>query len=402
MTRMTVPHSSRRAREIQESPIRKLAPLADAATAKGTRIFHLNIGQPDIPTPPDYWSAITSQLPPVLAYGPSNGLPDLRKAISGYYGRAGIDVAPEEVLITTGGSEAVVFAMMAVCDEGDEVVCFEPFYTNYNGFATMAGVRLVPVTSSPDDGFHLPDDEAIESRIGDRTRALLICNPNNPTGTVLKREEVERLAEIAKRRNLFLLADEVYRDFVFDGRSHASVLEVSGCKDSVIVMDSISKRFSSCGARLGDMVVRNPELMAGILKFAQARLCPPTLAQFGAIYMYDHLGEDYFSGVTSTYQSRRDVLLECLSGVEGVFFQKPEGAFYAMVGLPVDDTDDFAAWLLRDFSDAGETTMVAPGAGFYATPGLGKNEIRIAYVLEEARMRRALEILGRGLAAYGA
>lgn len=393
-------NGSRRAREIQESPIRKLAPLANAAKAKGVSVYHLNIGQPDIPTPPDYWSAITSSLPPVLAYGPSNGLPDLRRALSRYYERTGIAVTAEQILITTGGSEAVVFAMMAICDPEDEIICFEPFYTNYNGFATMAGVRLIPVTSSPENGFHLPGTDAIEARITDRTRAIMICNPNNPTGTVLQEEEIRSLAGIADSHSLFLLADEVYRDFVFDGRGHFSVLELEGMEDNVIVMDSISKRFSSCGARLGDVVTRNAEVMTGILKFGQARLCPPTLAQYGAIYMYDRLGEDYFSDIVRIYQSRRDVLMESLAGVDGVFFLKPEGAFYAMVSLPVTDTDHFASWLLSDFSVDGETTMVAPGAGFYATQGLGKDEIRIAYVLDEEKMSKALTILKNGLEEY--
>jgi aspartate aminotransferase len=397
---LSSPAVSRRAQEIQASPIRKLNPLADAAKKRGIEVFHLNIGQPDIPTPPDYWDAMKSRIPQVLAYGPSVGIPELRQAICGYYSRAGIAVEPSQVMITAGGSEAVIFAMMAICDDGDEIVCFEPFYTNYNGFATMAGVKLVPVRSRVEDGFHLPPDSAIEAVINDRTRAILICNPNNPTGTVLTPEELDRLAGLCTRRNLFLLADEVYRDFTFDGRTHKSVLTLDGIADRVIVMDSISKRFSSCGARLGNLVTRNREVMDGMGKFGQARLCPPTLAQYGAAYMYEHLTEEYFADIARTYQSRRDVLVKDLEGVEGVFFLKPEGAFYATLRIPVDDSDKFAAWMLEHFNSNGKTTMVAPAAGFYATPGLGTNEVRIAYVLKEDRMKTALAVLREGFAAY--
>ena len=394
------PAVSSRARLIQASPIRKLTPLADAAKKRGIEVFHLNIGQPDIPTPSDYWDAMTRRIPQVLAYGPSVGIPELRTGICSYYRRAGIEVQPSNVMITSGGSEAVIFAMMAVCDDGGEIVCFEPFYTNYNGFATMAGVKLVPVSSRVEDGFHLPPDEAIERVICDRTRAILICNPNNPTGTVLTAEELDRLAGICTRRNLFLLADEVYRDFTFDGRVHRSTLELAGMEDRVIVMDSISKRFSSCGARLGNIVCRNAEAMDGMGRFGQARLCPPTLAQYGAAYMYENLHEDYFADVARTYQNRRDLLVSELEGVEGVFFLKPEGAFYATIRIPVDDSDRFAAWMLDGFSFDRMTTMVAPAAGFYATPGLGTDEIRIAYVLKEDNMRTALAVLREGLKAY--
>lgn len=397
---MPVPASSRRARLIQASPIRKLNPLADAAKKSGIKVYHLNIGQPDIPTPVDYWEAMKCRIPEVLAYGPSQGIPELRDAICRYYDRLGTEIASDQVMITTGGSEAVIFAMMAVCDEGDEVICFEPFYTNYNGFATMAGITLVPVRSRVEDGFHLPSDDEVESRFTKRTKAVLICNPNNPTGTVLEVCELERLARLVERHNLFLLADEVYRDFTFDGRRHASVLDLAGVTEQVIVMDSISKRFSSCGARLGNIICRNTEVMEGMLKFGQARLCPPTMAQYGAAYMYDKLDESYFRQVSETYQRRRDVLVEELEGVGGVFFLKPEGAFYATIRIPVRDADDFAAWMLTGFSVEGKTTMVAPAAGFYATPGLGLDEVRIAYVLKEDDMRASLDILKKGLEAY--
>lgn len=397
---MSFPGTSDRARSIQASPIRKLATLADKAKENGIHVYHLNIGQPDVHTPVEFWNGIHDSTPEVLAYGPSQGIPELRDAICGYYQRSDIEIKRENVLITTGGSEAVMFAMMATCDPGDEVVCFEPFYTNYNGFATLSAVRLAPVTCNVENGFHLPPMEEIESKINDRTRAILVCNPNNPTGTILTREEVEALAGLASRHDLFLMADEVYRDFTFDGRTHYSILELPGMEDRTVVMDSISKRFSSCGARLGDVVTRNAELMSCLVKFGQARLCPPTLPQYGAAKIYSELGQDYFDRMIKTYQKRRDVLIEELGDIEGIFFQKPEGAFYATIRIPVEDSDLFSSWLLTDFNIDGSTTMVAPAAGFYATPGLGKDEIRIAYVLNEEDMRMALRIVKRGLEEY--
>ncbi|MCK5785368.1 MAG: pyridoxal phosphate-dependent aminotransferase [Candidatus Sabulitectum sp.] len=391
---------SKRCSEMQASPIRKLVPYANAAKARGTGVYHLNIGQPDIPTPPGYWSALKDSLPDVLAYGPSQGLLVLREAIATYYSRAGISIDTDEIIITTGGSEAVFFAFMATCDHGDEVICFEPFYTNYNGFASMAGIKLVPVTCTCENGFHLPEKAEIELKITERTRAILICSPNNPTGAVLSAEELGTLSEIISKHDLYLLSDEVYRDFVFDGGSHVSTLELPGIEDRVIVMDSISKRFSSCGARLGNMISRNKDIMSAALKLGQARLCPPTLAQYGAAWIYHHLRDDYYADIMATYQSRRDLLIEEFSGMEGIFFLKPEGAFYATMRLPVKDAERFASWMLTDFEFEGETTMVAPAAGFYATPGLGLDQIRIAYVLSEDKMRKALKILKEGLKVY--
>ena len=339
-------------------------------------------------------------MPEVLAYGPSQGIPELRRAIATYYSRSGISIDEDDVIITTGGSEAVYFAFMATCDHGDEVICFEPFYTNYNGFASMAGVNLVPVTSSVENGFHLPDTEEIESKITEKTKAILICNPNNPTGTVLSPEELQTLSRIIQKHDLYLLSDEVYRDFVFDGGSHLSTLELPGIEDRVIVMDSISKRFSSCGARLGNLISRNKTVLDAVLKLGQARLCPPTLAQYGAAWIYHHLSEDYYDSMLKTYQNRRNVLMEELADVEGIFFLKPEGAFYATIKLPVKDAEKFALWMLTDFQYNGETTMVSPAAGFYATPGLGVDQIRIAYVLSDEKMRKALKILKEGLKVY--
>ncbi len=391
---------SKRCAGMQASPIRKLVPLANAAKAQGTTVYHLNIGQPDIPTPDGYWSALKDSLPEVLAYGPSQGLPVLREAISTYYSRSDIPIDADEIIITTGGSEAVFFAFMTTCDHGDEVICFEPFYTNYNGFATMAGVKLVPVTSSVENGFHLPEAVEIESKITDKTKAILICSPNNPTGTVFSPGELQTLSSIVQKHDLFLLSDEVYRDFIFDGGSHLSTLELPEIEDRVVVMDSISKRFSSCGARLGNMISRNKSVMAAALKLGQARLCPPTMAQYGAAWIYHNLADNYYKDVLATYQSRRDLLMEELSDVEGVFFLKPEGAFYATIKLPVKNADKFASWMLTDFQLDGETTMVAPAAGFYATPGLGLDQIRIAFVLSEEKMRKSLCILKEGLKVY--
>ena len=397
---MTTPSISRRGDQIQESPIRKLAPMALDAVKRGIGIHHLNIGQPDIPTPVEFWDAVKSNMNTVLAYGPSIGIPALRESICGYYSRSGISIEPDQVMITTGGSEAVIFSMMATCDPGDEIICFEPFYANYNGFATLSDVKLVPITSSAENGFHLPPSGEITSRITDRTRAILICNPNNPTGTILTDEEIAELADIVSRYNIYLLADEVYRDFAFDGREHSSILEYPEIADRAVVMDSISKRFSSCGARLGNLVTRNKSLMTAFVKFGQARLCPPTLPQYGAAEVYKSMSGDYFKSIVTKYQNRRDLLMQELHGHEGIFFLKPEGAFYATIKIPVENTDDFAAWMLTDFSVDGWTTMVAPAEGFYATPGLGLDEIRIAYVLEENRMRSALEILKAGLHEY--
>ena len=397
---MSIPNISRRGDGIQESPIRKLAPLATDAERRGISIHHLNIGQPDIPTPAEFWETVKSNMSNVLAYGPSIGIPELREAICGYYSKSDIHVESDQVMITTGGSEAVIFAMMATCDPGDEIICFEPFYTNYNGFATLAGVKLVPVTSSVENGFHLPPSSEIISRITEKTRAILICNPNNPTGTILTSAEISELADIVIHYNIYLLADEVYRDFVFDGREHASILEFPDIDDRAVVMDSISKRFSSCGARLGNIITRNSALMNTFVKFGQARLCPPTLPQYGAATMYSSLTREYFQSIVAKYQHRRDILMNELHGQEGIFFQKPEGAFYATIRLPIENTDHFAAWMLKDFSVDGRTTMVAPAEGFYATPGMGLDEIRIAYVLEEKKMRDALEILKAGLKKY--
>ncbi|MGE5236560.1 MAG: pyridoxal phosphate-dependent aminotransferase [Acidobacteriota bacterium] len=393
---------SQRAAAIQESPIRKLAPLADDARRRGVHIYNLNIGQPDVATPPEFLRAVAGFQDSVLAYGPSDGLPELREAMCEYFARFEISLTPAEVLITNGGSEAILFAFNVVADDGDEIIIPEPFYTNYNGYAAMANLRVVPVRTRAEDGFHLPDDATLDAAITPRTRAALVCSPNNPTGTVLSWEELERLAAFARRHDLFLIADEVYKEFTYDGRRHRSVLELPDVRDRVIVVDSISKRFSACGARIGAAISRNREVMSAILKFGQARLCPPTLEQLGAIAAY-RLDESYFEKVRAEYQHRRDVMVEVLTQDPDILLRRPRGAFYMIVKMAgVDDSDAFAAWLLREHRLDGETVMVAPAGGFYATPGAGKDEVRMAYVLEAGKLERAMKVFLAGLARYRA
>ena len=393
---------SQRAVAIQESPIRKLAPLAAKARKRGLSIYNLNIGQPDVATPPEFLRAVGGFNDKVLAYGPSDGLPELRAAMVDYFTRYEIALEPRDVLITNGGSEAILFAFNVVADDGEEIIIPEPFYTNYNGYAEMANVRVKPVRAHAEDGFHLPPDEVLEAAVTPRTRAMLICSPNNPTGTVLSWEELERLAAFARRHDLFLIGDEVYKEFTYDGRRHRSLLELPDVRERVIVVDSISKRFSACGARVGAVISRNREVMASILKFGQARLCPPTLEQLGAVAAY-RLGESYFEAVREEYQRRRDVMFDALTRDPGIVLRRPRGAFYMIVKMAgVEDSDAFAEWLLTDHAVDGETVLVAPAGGFYGTPGAGLDEVRIAYVLEVPKLERAAAILLAGLARYRA
>ncbi|MFH1177704.1 MAG: pyridoxal phosphate-dependent aminotransferase [Acidobacteriota bacterium] len=393
---------SHRASAIQESPIRKLAPLAAAARRRGVAVYNLNIGQPDVPTPPEFLRAICGFKDRVLAYGPSDGLPELREAMCEYFARYEIALDPAQVLITNGGSEAILFAFNVVADEGEEIIIPEPFYTNYNGYAAMASLGIVPVRSHAEEGFHLPPDEALEAALTPRTRAILVCSPNNPTGTVLAWEELERLAAFVQRHDLFLIADEVYKEFTYEGRRHRSVLELPEIRERVIVVDSISKRFSACGARVGAVISRNREVMTSVLKFGQARLCPPTLEQLGAIAAY-RLDESYFEAVREEYQRRRDTLYEALTQDAGIVLRRPCGAFYMIVKMAgVEDSDAFAEWLLVDFQLGGETVLVAPAGGFYATPGAGKDEVRMAYVLEAPKLERAAQVFLAGLERYRA
>lgn len=390
---------SRRAQDIQASPIRKLKPLADEAKKRGIHIFHLNIGDPDIPTPQPVIEAFHAYHDPILGYGPSQGFDELRQAIADYFLGHGLKLAADNVLITIGGSEAVHFAFSVVADPGEEIIIPEPFYTNYNGFATFADVRIVPLPLKVEDGFRLPPAEKIEALITPKTRAVLLCSPNNPTGTVYSEEELRRVVEVVKKHDLFLIGDEVYKEFVYDGLKHKSLLEFKEVEDRVIVVDSISKRFSCCGARIGAVITRNQEVYQAILKFAQARLCPPSVEQYAAIAAYK-MGMGYFEPIRQEYQRRRDVLYKGLTSIPGVVLRQPEGAFYVLCRLPVKDSEHFVRWMLTDFSINKKTVMTAPGPGFYATPGRGQDEVRIAYVLKEEDLVEAIEILRQGLEKY--
>jgi len=390
---------SERAGRIPASPIRKLVPLADAAKARGTKVYHLNIGQPDIETPPAMRNRLKQFDDKVIEYSPSGGTPEYLRSLQRYYERRlGIPLATNQILATTGGSEAILFSFMACGDEGDEVIVLEPFYANYKSFAAMAGLTVVPVTSRGREGFHLPERDGWERVVTPRSRVLILCNPNNPTGTVYRPEEMEMIASFCRDHGLFLVSDEVYREFVYDGRHAISALELPGSEEFVIVVDSLSKRYSACGIRLGSLVTRNPKIYDACLRMAQGRLSPPGLAQFIAVGA-ESLGDEYARGVVAEYQRRRDVLYEGLTSIPGVFLQKPEGAFYCMARLPIDDAERFAAWLLTDFQHDGETVMVAPGNGFYAS-ALGLNEVRIAYVLKEEDLRTSISLLAEALQRY--
>jgi aspartate aminotransferase len=390
---------SRRARAMPTSPIRRLASLADAAKARGTRVLHLNIGQPDIETPAAIRDRLRLLDHRVLEYSPSTGTPEILCSLRRYYQRRlGVELSEHQILATTGGSEAILFALLACANEGDDVLLPEPFYANYRAFSTMAGVELRGVLTRGRDGFHLPPRSTWEQALTPRTRAVLLCNPNNPTGTVYLREELESVAAFCREHGLFLISDEVYREFVYDGRKAISALELDGAEDFVIVVDSLSKRYSACGIRLGALVTRNAEAYDACLRMAQGRLSPPGIAQFIACGA-DALGDDYTRGIVDEYQHRRDVLFEGLTSIPGVFLQKPEGAFYCIARLPVENAEAFAAWLLRDFSHDGATVMVAPAEGFYDAP-LGRDEVRIAYVLNEHDLRKAIEVLRAALKIY--
>jgi aspartate aminotransferase len=382
------------------SPIRKLAPLAELAKSRGTKVYHLNIGQPDIETPTCMLDRLKQIEDKVLEYSPSTGTPAFLDSLRQYYvKRVGVPIETRQILATTGGSEAILFSFIACANEGDDVLVLEPFYANYRAFATMAGLNIVPVTSRGRDGFHLPPREVFESALTARTRVLIVCNPNNPTGTVYTRDELEMLAGFCRDHGLFLVSDEVYREFVYDGRKAVSALELKDADDFVVVVDSLSKRYSACGIRLGALVTRNGEVYDACLRMAQGRLSPPGLAQFIAVGAAA-LGEEYTRGIVDEYQRRRDVLYEGLRTIPGVELAKPEGAFYCVPKLPVRDTEDFAVWLLTEFEHDGATVMIAPASGFYSSD-LGKSEIRIAYVLKEQDLRTSIELLRVALEQYG-
>lgn len=394
-----MPSISSRGKAMPPSPIRKLAPYAEQAKQKGIRVFHLNIGQPDIETPPSILEAVKKADFKVLEYSPSQGFASYRQKLAGYYHSKNIQVTADEIIITTGGSEAISFAIMSCMNPGDEIIIPEPFYANYNGFAVAAGVKVVPIPSSITENFKLPAIEAFENAITDRTKAIMICNPNNPTGYLYSKEELETLKTIALKHDLFILSDEAYREFCYDGKKHFSVMELDGLENHAILLDTISKRYSACGARIGALVTKNTEVYTAALKLAQARLSPPTFEQILGEAACD-LPSDYFDSVLAEYELRRNTLIQKLKEIPRVIVPNPGGAFYVMVQLPIDDADHFCQWLLSEFEYEGATLMMAPASGFYATPGRGKNEVRLAYVLNVADIERSAEILKAALIAY--
>lgn len=390
---------SDRIQEIPLSPIRKLTPLADEAKSRGIKVYHLNIGQPDIHTPEEGMDAMRKIDRKVLEYSPSQGFLSLRQRISEYYAGFGMKYSPDEIIVTTGASEAVLFSFITCMDAGDEIITTEPTYANYLSFAAASGVKVVPITTSIDNGFALPPAERFEELITDRTRAILICNPNNPSGSLYSREEMEMLAEIVKRHGIFLFADEVYREFVYDGMDFFSAGHLEGVDENVVIFDSVSKRFSECGIRIGAVITKNKAVAEGFLKLAQARLSPPLIGQIVAEASFS-AGHAYLDPIAKEYRHRRNVLVECLQNIPGIKVIRPQGAFYVIASLPVENAEDFCSWCLSDFSDNGETVMMAPASGFYITPGLGLSEVRIAYVLNAADLQRATAILGKALQQY--
>ena len=394
-----MPEISQKGKLMPESPIRKLVPYSEAAYKKGKKVYHLNIGQPDIKTPEVALEAISNHTIDVLAYARSEGSEGYRKKLADYYKKHHIDVNHDQIIATTGGSEALLFTFGSIMDTDDEVIIPEPFYANYNGFSVASGVKVVPVISKIENNFALPPIEEFEKLITPKTKAILICNPGNPTGYLYSKEEIQQLSEIVKKHNLFLIADEVYREFAYDGIEHYSILQEEGLKDNAIIIDSVSKRYSMCGARIGCLVSRNPEVISTALKFAQARLSPPTLALIAAEAALE-TPQLYFDDVKTEYIKRRNILIEGLENIDGVNVAKPNGAFYCIAELPVKNSDHFAQWLLESFDVDGETIMVAPAAGFYSSEGMGLNQIRIAYVLNEESLRKAIHILDEALKVY--
>ncbi len=394
-----MPNISNKGRNMPESPIRKLVPYAEAATRKGRKIYQLNIGQPDIKTPQAALNAVKNNDIEVLSYSHSAGFESYRTKLAAYYKKNDIPVNADEIIVTTGGSEALMFAMGSITDPGDEVIIPEPFYANYNGFATASGVNIVPIKSSIENNFALPPISDFEALISDKTKAIILCNPGNPTGYLYTKEEIEQLAEVALKHDLFIVADEVYREFAYDGVKHHSIMSIPKLAQNAIMVDSVSKRYSMCGARIGCLVSKNQEVMKTAMKFAQARLSPPTFAQIASEAALD-TPQEYFDEVIEEYTSRRNILIEGLEKIEGVKVAKPKGAFYCIAELPVENADDFAQWLLEEFQMDNETIMVAPAAGFYSTPNTGLNQVRIAYVLKKENLIRAIEILEVALKQY--
>ena len=383
------------------SPMRKFNGEAAKTVERGIKIYHLNIGQPDIRTPEAFYDALKSFSQPVLAYAPSSGMPVLLDAVRGYYQRIGVELSRAQILPTSGGSEALQMTMATILDDGDEIVIPEPFYPNYHTSVTLAGARVHPITTCPEEGYRYAVRERVEACINEHTRAILITNPGNPTGSVLTPEELKLMLDIAKEHELFIICDEVYREFVYGGEPLMSALQFEGYEENVIVIDSVSKRFSACGARVGMLISKNKDFMAQAMKWCQCRLCSATVDQVAAaaLYAFDH---GYFDEVREEYKARRDTLMRCLKKIPGVVCEEPQGAFYVMAALPIDDADTFQHWLLSDFDDHGETVMFACGEPFYATPGKGKNEVRMAYVLEKEKLERAMEVLGIAIEQYNA
>jgi aspartate aminotransferase len=394
-----MPKISDKAVAMPASPIRKLVPFSEAAKKRGTTVYHLNIGQPDIETPDVALNAIKNFDEKVLEYSHSAGFESYRKKLSAYYLKTGVNVQPEDIIITTGGSEALIFGFMTTCNPGDEVIIPEPFYANYNGFAVTAGLNVVPVTANIENGFALPPVEEIEKKITSKTKAIVICNPGNPTGYLYSKEELEQLRDIVKKHDLFLFADEVYREFCYDGAVPFSVMNLEGIENNVIMIDSVSKRYSMCGARIGAMISKNKEVMSSALKFGQARLSPPTIDQVAAEAALE-TPQSYFDNVVSEYVERRNIMVDGLNSIPGVFCPKPSGAFYCVAKFPVDDAEKFCQWLLEDYSFEGQTVMMAPANGFYSTKGAGQQEARIAYVLNKDSLRNAVVVLREALKVY--
>ncbi len=394
-----MPNISLRGQEMPASPIRKLVPFAEAAKKRGVKIYHLNIGQPDIKTPKVAMDAVRNTNLEVLEYSHSAGFESYRRKLTGYYKKYDVIVDHTQIMITTGGSEAIMIGMMSCLDEGDEVIIPEPLYANYNGFTRAGGIIVKPITATIENNFALPPISEFERLITPRTKAIMICNPGNPTGYLYSREELLALREIVLKYDLFLFADEVYREFIYDGKTFTSILSLEGLDQHGIIIDSISKRYSACGARIGALVTKNSEVMAAALKFAQARLSPPTLEQILGEATVD-VEESYFKEVNAEYDARRKTLVKGLSGIEGVVCPNPGGAFYILAKLPIDDSDRFCQWMLEDFSHHGETVMMAPGTGFYATEGLGKQEVRMAYVLKQEDLEKSVACLAAALKVY--
>ena len=395
-----MPSISSKGRLQPASPIRKLNPYADKARKSGKHIYHLNIGQPDIETPEIAIEAVKNTDIKILAYSPSQGFEDYRERLAKFYREnSNLPVNTEDILITTGGSEALSFVMSSICDTGDEIIIPEPFYANYNGFANMVSAKVRPVQAVIDNNFALPPISEFEKQITEKTKAILICNPGNPTGYLYTKAEIEQLAELVKKHDLYLIADEVYREFAYDGAVHNSILNEKGLEENAIMVDSVSKRFSMCGARIGCIVTKNQEILSTALKFAQARLSPPTFAQIASKAALD-VPQSYFDDVKEEYVERRNTLVEGLKSIPGVKVGEPRGAFYCIAELPIEDSEDFAQWLLEHFDVDGETVMVAPAGGFYSSPGVGKNQIRLAYVLQKENLIKAINILKEALAVY--